>query len=67
MSTAEITAYLAGVDLGRRADVVTVDPSTPEIPDGAILDPGTAWACRFMTAEQFRYWLLRGVGDAWRR
>jgi hypothetical protein len=67
MSTAEITAYLAGVDLGRRADVVKVAPSTPEIPDGAILDSELVHACRFMTAEEFRYWLLRGVGDAWRR
>jgi hypothetical protein len=67
MTTAEITAYLAGVDLGRRAEVIIVDPDGPKIPDGAVLAPETAWACRLMTADQFRYWLLRGVADAWRQ
>jgi hypothetical protein len=67
MTTAEITAYLAGVDIGRTADVVKVDPSMADIPDGAVLAPEVAWACRFMSGEDFRYWLVRGVGDAWKQ
>jgi hypothetical protein len=67
MTTAEITAYLAGVDIGRSAEVVTVDPTLDDIPDSALLAPQVAWECASMTAEQFRYWLLRGVGDAWRQ
>jgi hypothetical protein len=66
MSTAEITAYLEGVNIGRRASVLTLNQGVVEIPDGTVIAPNTAWACRFMSGEEFRYWLLRGVGDAFR-
>jgi hypothetical protein len=67
MSNAEILAYLAGVDIGRASEVVTVAPTMTDIPDGTLIDPEVAWNCREMTADQFRYWLLRGVADAWRQ
>ena len=67
MSTAEVTAYLAGVEIGRRADREHVPPE--RVPVGFSVDPPNdlyrAW--QRLGTESFRKWLYRGVWEAWKR
>lgn len=67
MSTAEITAYLAGVEIGRTSAVVRVDPQTVPIPGIGDANSEVFQAWRRLGDAQFRYWALRGVGDAWQQ
>lgn len=64
MSSAEITAYLAGIELARRSEVVKVSPY--ELPLDMTVDPQdplyAAW--RKLGTQAFKDWLVRGIGDA---
>lgn len=67
MSDGEVAAYLAGVEIGRNASVLTLDHSEVdswEVPGGS---PPVPEACKGMSSESFRSWLLRGVGDAFKQ
>ena len=67
MSTAEITAYLKGVEIGREAERIHVPPET--VPFNWTMDDAdplfAAW--RRLGTDQFRKWVNRGVYDAWQQ
>lgn len=67
MSTAEITAYLAGVEVGREADRQHVPPE--RVPLGVSADPPNSLfeAWQRLGTEQFRKWIYRGIWDAWKQ
>lgn len=66
MTDAEVAAYLAGQNIALMASVITVDHGTitaTDLPDSALEPPAE---CRGMSSADFRSWLLRGVGDAFK-
>lgn len=67
MSTAEITAYLAGVEIGRSASVIVLDHGQVSTPEAPGCPPEVLEACKGMHPDEFRRWLLRGVGDAFKQ
>lgn len=67
MSTAEITAYLAGVDIGQRADREHVPPGSL-VAELDFTPPQSLFqSWRQLGSDRFRYWVNRGVWEAWKQ
>lgn len=64
MSDAEITAYLIGAEIGRRA--VANDPAgaSGNEPVALAADPDGLESYRRLGSATFKSWVLRGVQDA---
>lgn len=67
MSTAEITAYLAGVQVGRRADLEHVPPESVVFEVKADPSDELFRSWQRLGDKQFRYWIYRGVWEAWKQ
>lgn len=66
MTDGEVAAYLAGIDIGRNASVVTLNHGRIEVPYDLERTVEVPEACKGMDVDKFRNWLLRGVGDAFK-